>query len=91
MNLVHDIVAAPAVVPIDAELSLPAHFERVVAVHAMRPALASDIWQATYAELNAAANRLAHALLARGGAPGGRNCHSRWRTIPRRSRRCWPY
>jgi amino acid adenylation domain-containing protein len=71
MNLAHDILASSAAVSIDAESSLPAHFERVVAIHATRPALASDTWQATYAELNAAANRLAHELLRR-GAPGDR-------------------
>ena len=56
----------------EADKSLPACFERVAAAHPHRLALVSDRWQATYVELNAAANRLAHVIIARGGAPGDR-------------------
>jgi non-ribosomal peptide synthetase component F len=55
-----------------ADEALPACFERVAAAHRLRPALFSDAWSPTYEELNATANRLAHALIARGGAPGNR-------------------
>ena len=56
----------------DADKSLAAWFERVAATHQFRTALVSDAWQPTYAELNATANRLAHAIIANGGAPGDR-------------------
>jgi amino acid adenylation domain-containing protein len=52
--------------------ALGAAFARVAAVHGPRPALASGAWQPTYRELDEASNRLAHALIARGGAPGER-------------------
>jgi amino acid adenylation domain-containing protein len=52
--------------------ALPAAFERVVAAHSSKIAVGSDVWTATYAELNATANRLAHALIERGCAPGDR-------------------
>jgi amino acid adenylation domain-containing protein len=55
-----------------ADESVVAAFERVVAAHPSRLALMSDRWSAHYDELNAAANRLAHAILARGGAPANR-------------------
>jgi amino acid adenylation domain-containing protein len=72
MSLAYDNPTISACVPIDAESSLPAHFERVVAVHATRTALVGSNWQATYSELNATANRFGHALLRQGGAPGDR-------------------
>jgi amino acid adenylation domain-containing protein len=52
--------------------SLPTAFQQVVASHGSRMAVCSDTWQASYDELNARANRLAHALMRRGGAPGDR-------------------
>ena len=52
--------------------SLPACFERVLPAHASRIALLGGAWRPTYQELNATANRLAHAFLRRGGAPGDR-------------------
>jgi amino acid adenylation domain-containing protein len=55
----------------DADVSLAAEFERCVALHRFRTALHSDLWQPSYDELNATANRLAHALLVR-SAPGDR-------------------
>jgi amino acid adenylation domain-containing protein len=51
---------------------LPAAFERIAASHASRQALCSDTWQATYEELNATANRVAHAILRHGGGQGDR-------------------
>jgi amino acid adenylation domain-containing protein len=56
----------------EADETLTTCFERVVAIHGLRTALVSDRWQPTYAELNRTANRLAHAIVARGGAPGDR-------------------
>ncbi len=56
----------------EAEESLPACFERVAERHRLRPALGSDVWQASYEELNVTANRLAHALMTGGGEPGDR-------------------
>src|SRR5262245_22114756 len=57
---------------IDAEQSIPACFERWAAWQPNRPALAPGTWQPTYGALNAAAIRLAHGLLAQGGARGDR-------------------
>jgi amino acid adenylation domain-containing protein len=54
------------------EQSLPECFAQIVARHPSRPAIGPGEWRPTYAELNAAANRLAHVLLTRGGAPGDR-------------------
>ena len=51
---------------------IPDRFEQQAAVRGDRRAIASGSWQPGYAELNAAANHLAHALLARGGARGDR-------------------
>ncbi len=51
--------------------SLTACFARVVAAHPTRPALGSGAWQPTYRELDAAANRLAQALI-RAATPGDR-------------------
>jgi amino acid adenylation domain-containing protein len=44
-------------------IGLPAAFEQAVLLHHDRPALGASRWQPTYGELNAAANRIAHALL----------------------------
>ena len=52
--------------------SIPTAFEQVAAMHHARLAVCSDTWRATYDELNATANRVAHALIRRGGAPGDR-------------------
>ena len=56
--------------PMDETLS--ALFEQVTTEHSFRPAILSEEWNPTYEELNAAANRLAHAIIARGGAPSDR-------------------
>jgi amino acid adenylation domain-containing protein len=48
--------------------ALLAAFEQVVLLHHARPALGASRWQPTYGELNAAINRLAHAILRRSGA-----------------------
>jgi non-ribosomal peptide synthetase component F len=56
----------------DAERSIPAVFEQVVRQHGPRTALVGESWRPSYDELNAIANRLAHAILARGGALGDR-------------------
>lgn len=55
-----------------AEMSLPDAFARVAAAHGGRLAVASAAWQATYAELDTVANRLAHAMQGDGVAPGDR-------------------
>ena len=52
--------------------TLTASFERVVAKHSLSTALITDGWQPTYKELNATANRLAHAIVSRGGSPNDR-------------------
>ena len=52
--------------------SLAIAFERSAARFGDRIAVASPSWTATYAELDAAANRLARAIIAHGGAPGDR-------------------
>ncbi|MEX2129205.1 MAG: condensation domain-containing protein [Xanthobacteraceae bacterium] len=54
------------------EESLPACFQRIVALHRNRIALGSGTWQPNYEELNVSANRIAHALIVRGGSPGDR-------------------
>ncbi len=54
------------------ERSLPECFAQVAARHPSRPAIGTGQWRPNYSELNASANRLAHALLAHGGAPGDR-------------------
>lgn len=56
----------------DVEQSLPARFAQVTAEHGARIALDAGAWRPSYDELNRRANRLAHALLARGGRPGDR-------------------
>jgi len=45
-------------------------FEQVVCQHGSRTALIGDGWRPSYEELNTTANRMAHAILARGGSPG---------------------
>jgi amino acid adenylation domain-containing protein len=47
-------------------------FERAAARFSSRVALGSDIWEASYRELNGIANRLAHRLIASGVASGDR-------------------
>jgi amino acid adenylation domain-containing protein len=55
-----------------AETSVPARFRQLVAAHPARIALSGGSWQATYADLDTATNRLAHMLLAQGGNQGDR-------------------
>jgi amino acid adenylation domain-containing protein len=55
-----------------AQEPLPKCFERVASLYPERLALGSDTWQPTYVELNAAANRMAYALIDGGLAPGHR-------------------
>jgi non-ribosomal peptide synthetase component F len=52
--------------------SLSESFERAAELHHFRKALGSGAWQPTYRELNETADRLAQALLCRGGAPTDR-------------------
>jgi len=52
--------------------SLSECFERAAERHHFRKALGSGAWQPTYRELNETADRLAQALLCRGGAPTDR-------------------
>jgi amino acid adenylation domain-containing protein len=54
------------------EQTIPERFAQIVARHPSRPAIGAGEWQPTYAELNGAANRLAHALRGGGGTPGDR-------------------
>src|SRR5262249_28649441 len=49
-----------------------AAFERAAAKFSSRVALGSDVWGATYRELNETANRLAHRLIASGVGSGDR-------------------
>jgi amino acid adenylation domain-containing protein len=49
------------------EQSVPDRFEKIVRMYSERLALVTDDHQFTYAELNQAANRIAHALLTRRG------------------------
>jgi amino acid adenylation domain-containing protein len=51
--------------------ALLAAFDQAVLLHQARPALGASHWQPTYGELNAAANRLAHAILRRSGTSEG--------------------
>jgi amino acid adenylation domain-containing protein len=57
---------------LDLDQSLVEAFERIVATFPSRIALGSDLWQPTYRELNEAANRFAHRLVANGAEPGDR-------------------
>jgi amino acid adenylation domain-containing protein len=52
--------------------SLATAFERVAATFPSRIAIGSDMWEPTYRELNDAANRLAHQLIACGVGSGDR-------------------
>jgi amino acid adenylation domain-containing protein len=63
---------APDETGFNVEQSIPERFAQIVAEHRSRPAIGAGEWQPSYAELNLAANRLAHALLAPGDAPGDR-------------------
>ena len=56
----------------DCDESLVAAFERLEIAFPSRIALSSDKWEPNYRELNKAANRLAHRLIARGVASGDR-------------------
>ncbi len=56
----------------DVEQSIPARFEQIAILHSSRTAIGSGEWQPTYAELNAASNRLAWALLSCSGVAGDR-------------------
>jgi amino acid adenylation domain-containing protein len=56
----------------DFDESLVAKFERVASTFAARIALGSDVWEASYRELNETANRIAHRLIADGAAAGDR-------------------
>jgi amino acid adenylation domain-containing protein len=58
-------------VTVGEDSALLAAFEHAVLSHHARPALGASRWQPTYGELNAAANRLAHALLRRSGTSEG--------------------
>ncbi|MFH8619267.1 amino acid adenylation domain-containing protein [Streptomyces sp. NPDC017979] len=58
-----------AVPPAGASATLPGRFEAQVSRHAHRTALTLGDEHLDYAALNARANRLAHALLARGAGP----------------------
>jgi amino acid adenylation domain-containing protein len=52
--------------------TLHERFARTAAGRPEQIALASDLWQPTYRELDAASNRLAHAVIGGGGATGDR-------------------
>ncbi|MGA3285733.1 MAG: AMP-binding protein, partial [Verrucomicrobiota bacterium] len=54
------------------EQSLPECFAQIVARHPSRPAIGTGEWQPAYTDLNTSADQLAHALVSRGGAVGGR-------------------
>ncbi|NOS71808.1 MAG: AMP-binding protein [Verrucomicrobia bacterium] len=56
----------------DAEQSIPSRLGQMVNLYSSKTAIGSGAWQPSYAELNVAANRFAHALLSRGGATGDR-------------------
>jgi non-ribosomal peptide synthetase component F len=47
-------------------------FEQSASTFASRPAIVTETWQPIYEALNHCANRLAHALVGRGGNPGDR-------------------
>jgi amino acid adenylation domain-containing protein len=63
-ELSHDVTAGEG-------SALLAAFDQAVLLHHARPALGASHWQPTYGELNAVANRLAHALLRRSGTSEG--------------------
>lgn len=54
------------------EQSIPGRWAELVARQARRPAVFAGDWRPTYGELDAAANRCAHALHAHGGQTGDR-------------------
>ncbi len=54
------------------EPSIPERFAQIVSQHSQRRAIGTGSWQPTYAELNASANRWAHALVSTGGEVGDR-------------------
>lgn len=54
------------------DLAIPAWFEQCVTARPDDIAIVSDLSRCTYAELDAAANRLANDIVARGGMPGDR-------------------
>ena len=56
----------------EVETSVPALFTQIAARQPQRTALAGGAWQPTFAELDAAGNRLAHLLMARGIQAGDR-------------------
>ncbi len=56
----------------EVETTIPARFEALAARMGARQAIGSGSWQATYDELNGAANRLAWMLLSRGVVRGDR-------------------
>ncbi|HYA78975.1 MAG TPA: AMP-binding protein, partial [Candidatus Nitrosopolaris sp.] len=56
----------------EAETSIPARFRQMAGLHPLRMALGGSTWQPTYAELDAATNRLANILISRGGRTGDR-------------------
>ncbi len=65
-------MACETVEPLDFDESLVAAFERAAVTFSSRIALGSDVWEPTYRGLNETANRLAHRLIASGGALGDR-------------------
>lgn len=58
--------------PGDFEQSIHARFEQLAAIHPERIAVASAAWQPTFKQLEHAARRIAHALLATPGSRGDR-------------------
>jgi amino acid adenylation domain-containing protein len=54
------------------EQSLPEYFAQIATRHSSRPAIGAGGWRPAYTDLNASANRLAHALIGCGSAVGGR-------------------
>jgi acyl-CoA synthetase (AMP-forming)/AMP-acid ligase II len=64
---VHELSSRSPRTQPEADGTLLAAFEEAVLLHHHRPALGASRWQPTYGELNAAANRLAHALLRDSG------------------------
>src|SRR5262245_19963347 len=51
----------------DVETSIPARFEKIVRIYPNRIAVKTKDREVTYDQLNRAANRLAHAILAKRG------------------------
>ena len=56
----------------DVEISISVRFQQIAALYPSRTALVGAAWQPTYAELDAATNRLANVLISRGGKSGDR-------------------